>query len=115
MTLTKRQASLIAALRSRHGRKDSGLCLCDGLRACSEVIELRPDLLDLIVIREDFQAEIKYPVDPVILPAQDFDKLTQTVNYFFLIVRYLRFTRKIEREHADVLCTEAVRHIKRML
>lgn len=80
MTLTKRQASLIAALRSRHGRKDSGLCLCDGLRACSEVIELRPDLLDLIVIREDFQAEIKYPVDPVILPAQDFDKLTQTVN-----------------------------------
>lgn len=80
MTLTKRQASLIAALRSRHGRKDSGLCLCDGLRACSEVIALRPDLLDLIVIREDFQAEIKYPVDPVILPAQDFDKLTQTVN-----------------------------------
>ncbi|MBE6407975.1 MAG: RNA methyltransferase [Lentisphaerae bacterium] len=80
MTLTKRQASLIAALRSRHGRKDSGLCLCDGLRACSEVIALRPDLLDLIVIREDFQAEIQYPVDPVILPAQDFDKLTQTVN-----------------------------------
>ena len=80
MTLTKRQASLIAALRSRHGRKDSGLCLCDGLRACSEVIALRPDLLDLIVIREDFQAEIKYPVDPVILPVQDFDKLTQTVN-----------------------------------
>lgn len=80
MTLTKRQASLIAALRFRHGRKDSGLCLCDGLRACSEVIALRPDLLDLIVIREDFQAEIKYPVDPVILPAQDFDKLTQTVN-----------------------------------
>ena len=80
MTLTKRQASLIAALRSRHGRKDSGLCLCDGLRACSEVIALRPDLLDLIVTREDFQAEIKYPVDPVILPAQDFDKLTQTVN-----------------------------------
>ena len=80
MTLTKRQASLIAALRSRHGRKDSGLCLCDGLRACSEVIALRPDLLDLIVIREDFRAEIEYPVEPVILPAQEFDKLAQTVN-----------------------------------
>ena len=80
MTLTKRQASLIAALRSRHGRRDSNLCLCDGLRACSEVIALRPDLLDLIVIREDFHAEIEYPVDPVILPAQEFDKLAQTVN-----------------------------------
>ena len=80
MTLTKRQASLIASLRSRHGRKDSGLCLCDGLRACSEVIALRPDLLDLIVIREDFRAEIEYPIEPVILPAQEFDKLAQTVN-----------------------------------
>ena len=80
MTLTKRQASLIASLRSRHGRKDSGLCLCDGLRACSEVIALRPDLLDLIVIREDFRAEIEYPIEPVILQAQEFDKLAQTVN-----------------------------------
>lgn len=80
MTLTKRQASLIASLRSRHGRKDSGLCLCDGLRACSEVIALRPDLLDLIVIREDFHAEIEYPIEPVILPSQEFDKLAQTVN-----------------------------------
>ena len=80
MTLTKRQASLIASLRSRHGRKDSGLCLCDGLRACSEVIALRPDLLDLIVIREGFRAEIEYPIEPVILPAQEFDKLAQTVN-----------------------------------
>ena len=80
MTLTKRQASLIASLRSRHGRKDSGLCLCDGLRACSEVIALRPDLLDLIVIREDFCAEIGYPIEPVILSAQEFDKLAQTVN-----------------------------------
>lgn len=80
MTLTKRQASLIASLRSRHGRKDSGLCLCDGLRACSEVIALRPDLLDLIVIREDFRAELEYPIEPVILPAQEFDKLAQTVN-----------------------------------
>lgn len=80
MALTKRQASLIAALRSRHGRKDTGLCLCDGLRACSEVIALRPDLLDLIVIREDFSADIAYPIDPVILSAQEFEKLTQTVN-----------------------------------
>lgn len=80
MTLTKRQISLITALRSRHGRKETGLCLCDGLRACSEVIALRPDLLEWIVIREDFTGAIDFPVEPVSLPAKEFDKLAQTVN-----------------------------------
>ncbi len=79
-TLSKRQAALIASLRSRHGRKDSDLCLCDGLRACSEVIALRPDLLQMIVLREDFSAELDFPVEPVILPAREFDKLIQTVH-----------------------------------
>ena len=78
--LSKRQAGLITALRSRHGRKDSDLCLCDGLRACSEVITLRPDLLEMIVLREDFSADLAYPIEPVRLPVQEFDKLTQTVH-----------------------------------
>lgn len=78
--LSKRQAGLITALRSRHGRKDSDLCLCDGLRACSEVITLRPDLLEMIVLREDFSADLAYPIEPVRLPVKEFDKLTQTVH-----------------------------------
>lgn len=78
--LTRKQSALIASLRSRHGRKDSGLCLCDGLRACSEVITLRPDLLDMILIRDDFPGGIDFPVEPVVLGASNFEKITQTVH-----------------------------------
>ncbi len=79
-TLSKRQAALIANLRSRHGRKDSDLCLCDGLRACSEVISLRADLLKMIVLRDDFTAELDYPIEPVVLRGHEFDKIIQTVH-----------------------------------
>jgi len=78
--LSKRQTALIADLRSRHGRKDSELCLCDGLRACSEVINLRPDLLEMIILREDFQPNLKLPIESVILPEKEFNKLIQTVH-----------------------------------
>ncbi len=79
-TLSKRQAALIAGLRSRHGRKDSDLCLCDGLRACSEVISLRPDLLKMILLRDDFSGIQDFPAEPVVLSAYEFDKVTQTVH-----------------------------------
>ena len=79
-TLNRRQAALIADLRSRHGRKDSDLCLCDGLRACSEVIRLRPDLLESVILREDFSADLEIPVEPVRLSAGEFQKIAQTVH-----------------------------------
>ena len=79
-TLNRRQAALIADLRSRHGRKDSDLCLCDGLRACSEVIRLRPDLLESVILREDFSADLESPVEPVRLSAGEFQKIAQTVH-----------------------------------
>ncbi len=78
--LTKRQISMISALRHRHERKNSEFCLCDGLRACSEVIQLRPDLLELIVLRQGVELPLEPPVVPVVLPPAEFDKLAQTVH-----------------------------------
>ena len=78
--LNRRQAAVIAALRSRHGRKDSDLCLCDGLRACSEVIRLRPDLLESVILREDFSADLEFPIEPARLSAGEFQKIAQTVH-----------------------------------
>lgn len=78
--LTKRQIAEIAALRSRHGRKDTEFCLCDGLRACGEVMSLRPDLLQMILIRDDFSSGLHFPMEPVILSVSDFEKITQTVH-----------------------------------
>lgn len=78
--LNRRQAAVIAALRSRHGRKDSDLCLCDGLRACSEVIRLRPDLLESVILREDFSEDLEFPIEPARLSAGEFQKIAQTVH-----------------------------------
>lgn len=80
-SLSKREASLIESLRTRHGRRDSEFSLCDGLRACSEVVSLRPDLLELVVVRDDFPLDsIALPRPPVILSGAEFDRLARTVH-----------------------------------
>lgn len=71
----------MGSLRHRHTRRDSDFCLCDGLRACSEVISLRPDLLKKIVLRKNFNQTLPpLPMDPVILPEKEFDALAGTVH-----------------------------------
>ncbi len=88
--LSNKQISRLQALRSHHGRKGSALCLCDGLRACSEVISLRPDLLEAVYIRDDFTDVTDFPVTPVVLPAAEFDKITQTVHSQGIVTVSLR-------------------------
>lgn len=86
--LTKRQEMLFKALRTRHGRKKSEYCLCDGLRSSIEVLQCRSDLVELIVLRED-KADLDLPpcnAERVILPAADFAELTATVNSQGLLV-----------------------------
>lgn len=80
--LTKRQEMLIRSLRTRHGRKKSPYCLCDGLRSSSEILQCRSDLVELIVLRED-KAELELPpcpADRIVLPAGEFEDLAATVN-----------------------------------
>ena len=78
--LSRKQEMLIHSLRQRHGRKDSDLCLCDGLRAGSEILNLRPDLIELVVLRKGFEAKLEFPVEPVILESGDFDRVATCVN-----------------------------------
>lgn len=78
--LTRKQEALIRSLRQRHGRKDSDLCLCDGLRAGSEILCLRPDLVQLVVLRDGVTVDLDLPVDPVILDAGEFEKIAACVN-----------------------------------
>ncbi|MDD2478908.1 MAG: RNA methyltransferase [Victivallaceae bacterium] len=56
-TLTQKEEALIKSLHSRHGRKKSGRCLCEGERCCGEIFKSRPDLIELIICREDFHAD----------------------------------------------------------
>ncbi len=79
--LSKRQESLIRSLSSRHGRRKSGLCLCEGVRCCQEAISLRKDLVELVVLREGFEGRLPaYDAETVCAPAAAFDSLAGTVS-----------------------------------
>ena len=79
--LSRRQESLIRSLGGRHGRRGSELCLCEGQRCCSDALSLRPDLLELLVLREGFSGFLP-PVafESVTLPPPQFDALCGTVS-----------------------------------
>jgi len=78
--LTRRTESLLRALRTRHGRRDSEHCFCDGLRASREVVTLAPDLVELVILREDISLPFPSPVEPVVLPRSEFDRIAPTVH-----------------------------------
>ena len=78
--LTRRTESLLRALRTRHGRRDSEHCFCDGLRASREVVTLAPDLVELVILRDDVSLPFPSPVKPVVLPAAEFDRIAPTVH-----------------------------------
>lgn len=73
--LSRNQENLLKSLSTRHGRKKSGLCLCEGIRCCGEVFTHCPELIEFLVCREEL-AE-RYP-EAFILPRHKFDKLSAT-------------------------------------
>ena len=78
--LSKRRESLLRTLTTRHGRKNSGYCLVEGLRCVNELIALRPDLIDFCLLREWCSAD-RLPVEKTtVLDARKFDSLAATVN-----------------------------------
>lgn len=79
--LSRRQESLIKSLATRHGRRKSGLCVCEGLRCCRELLKLRPDLVELAVLREGFSGQLPpLPVEAVELSSEDFAGIATTQN-----------------------------------
>lgn len=78
--LTRRRESLIRSLSARHGRRDSDFCLCDGPRASHEILTLRPDLVEQVILRENFECRESFPVEPDILPSEEFDRIRNTVH-----------------------------------
>lgn len=79
--LSKRRESLLRALTTRHGRKNSGFCMIEGLRCVNEILTLRPDLIDCCILREDMADRVNSPDDKtVVLDRAKFDSLAATVN-----------------------------------
>ena len=59
MELTRKNETLIRTLHTRHGRKKSGLCVCEGLRAVDELMLRRPELVRFSVATEEALASLQ--------------------------------------------------------
>ena len=92
-TLTKKQEALIRSLQTRHGRKKSDLCLCEGIKSCREILSINPQLIEIAVCSEDFQPNDFSSVDFVKVPAEKFQSLSSfsTSEGILFIVRRPEF------------------------
>jgi TrmH family RNA methyltransferase len=77
--LSSKQKSLIKTLYTRHGRKKHELCVCEGVRCCRELVQLRPDLVNLAVCSEDFDTATIGNIEFSRIPRNEFDSLSATV------------------------------------
>lgn len=79
-SLSRSRESLIRSLASRHGRKGSPYCLCDGPRASREILTLHPELVEEVVLREGVPLPESLVREPVVLSSADFERLSSTVH-----------------------------------
>ena len=49
MSLSRAQQALLRSLYTRHGRKKTGLCVAEGVRAVGELCAARPDAVEFFV------------------------------------------------------------------
>ncbi len=79
-SLSRSRESLIRSLASRHGRKGSPYCLCDGPRASREILTLHPELVEEVILRDGTSAPEGLPKEPVVLPSADFERISSTIH-----------------------------------
>ena len=80
MRLTKKQESLIKSLYTRHGRKKSNLCICEGKRSVADLLMAKPELVKFTLIAESNQDQLPIGVvNPFIVNERKFIELSATV------------------------------------
>ena len=80
--LSRKHRSLIGSLRTRHGRKKSGCCLCEGERAVSELLTRRPELVRFLAVTRRGLAALRREPDceTVVLEEAAFAEIAGTVT-----------------------------------
>lgn len=78
--LPQKQKTLIRSLYSRHGRKKTSLCICEGIRCCKELMLAAPELVQFTVCREALNIDFETSSVSYIIPDHEFEKLASTVN-----------------------------------
>ena len=82
MELTRREKTLVKALCTRNGRRRSGCCRCEGIRAVRELIDFYPQLVRFTVATERGLAAFpgSRPADVRLVSEAEFEELSSTVN-----------------------------------
>ena len=80
MALSKKQTALVRSLYTRHGRKKSGRCVCEGMRCCGELYDARPDLLEFSIATAKTAEAMSIPGVCEIVSDPELAALSATVN-----------------------------------
>lgn len=81
MELSRREKTLLQALTTRGGRRRSGCCRCEGIRAVRELLEFFPEKIRFVVATERGQQGLGRDVFGVrIVSEREFDELSGTVT-----------------------------------
>ncbi|MFA6714392.1 MAG: RNA methyltransferase [Victivallales bacterium] len=78
--LTQKQKALIKSLYTRHGRRKTNLCICEGVRCCEEIFRTVPEKVKFTVRRESLQLNFETGDMTCVIPDHEFEKLAATVN-----------------------------------
>ena len=80
MELSRKTEALIRSLHTRHGRRKSGLCVCEGVRAVGELVMRRPGQIRFCVLTPEAKPDFPLPGENFEINADRFRELTGTVN-----------------------------------
>ena len=81
MELSRKNEALVRSLHTRHGRRKSGCCLCEGIRAAGELFLRRPELVRFTVATENAAAQLgEIPGDLCIVGESRMAELAGTVS-----------------------------------
>ena len=81
MDLSRRELALLRVLATRGGRKKSGCCRCEGLRAVRELLHFYPEKVQFIAVSSKAAGE--FPADDPrlrLVPDGVFEEISGTVN-----------------------------------
>lgn len=78
--LPQKQKALIKSLYTRHGRKKSSLCVCEGVRCCREVLSAVPESVKFTVCGASLKIDFALSSVSYVIPDNEFSKLAATVN-----------------------------------
>ncbi len=81
MELPRKLETLLRSLRTRHGRRKSQCCICEGVRAVGELFSRRPELVRCTIATQRALAEFPtVPGELYVVDEQKFAELSGTVS-----------------------------------